>query len=181
MESCCLTTSALHLVFWAMRGGGAGSWGVIVNATFQTYPTFNASRSVVTITTADIEMMGNVVTAHSKHIFDWDSLCAGQYFTVSNDPTGQSMSLTTIFPTGSVTDAENALQPFIADIKSLGANITAEPVASFNINDLAGSDEFVAGNVVFGSRLIPAIIYCNSPESVGEAYVQLLKERNANM
>jgi hypothetical protein len=144
-----LTNSSL--VFWAMRGGGAGSWGVIVNTTFQTYPTL--------------------------HIFDWESLRAAQYFTVSsNGPTGQSMSLVTSFPLGSVTeDATHALQPFVDAVKYLGANITAQPVASFPINDLSSPDDFVGGNVVFGSWLIPASTYRNTPESVGNAYVQLLK------
>jgi len=32
-----------------MRGGGAGSWGVIVSATFQTFPTFNVTLSDVRI------------------------------------------------------------------------------------------------------------------------------------
>jgi hypothetical protein len=122
-------------------------------------------------------MMGNVVTAHAKHIFDWESLRAGQYFSVSsNGPARQSMSLVTIFPLGSVTDATNALQPFIDTVKSLGANITAQPVVSFPINDLITyPDDFVGGNLVVGSRLIPASTYWNAPESVGNAYVQLLK------
>ena len=31
------------IVFSAMRDGGAGSWGVIVSATFQTFPTFDTA------------------------------------------------------------------------------------------------------------------------------------------
>jgi hypothetical protein len=159
-----------------MRGGGAGSWGVIVDATFQTYPTFTASGSLITITTTDSAMMGNIITAHAKHIFDWDSLRAGQYYTISNNgPAGQSMSLITIFLLGSVADATKAIQPFIDNVKSLGANVTAEPVTEFPIKDLTGSDSIVAGNVVFGSRLIPASVFCHTPEFIGEGYVQLLQ------
>ena len=32
-------------VFWAMRSGEAGSWGVMVSATFQTFPAFDAAIS----------------------------------------------------------------------------------------------------------------------------------------
>jgi hypothetical protein len=37
------------VVFWAMRSGGAGSWGVIIDATFRTLPIFNATLHKVTI------------------------------------------------------------------------------------------------------------------------------------
>jgi hypothetical protein len=158
-----------------MRGGGAGSWGVIVNATFQMYPTFNASVSAINITTKDLTTLGNVVTAHAKHIFDWDSLRASQYYFVANDLPEPSMTLTTFFTLGSVTDATNAMQPFINDIKALGANITTDPVVSFSINSLVGSDDVAGGYVVFGSRLIPASIFRQSPELVSATSVELLK------
>ena len=164
-----------RLVFWALRGGGAGSWGVIVNATFQTYPTFNASFSQVDISASDLAMLGNVTTIHAKHIFDWDTLHASQYFTVTGDATQNTMSVTTIFPNASTSDASNALQPFINDVKALGANVTSQPIISYNINaGLAGPDDLAGGNVVFGSRLVPASVYRDSPDLIGEAYIQLL-------
>ncbi|KAF8527008.1 FAD-binding domain-containing protein [Hysterangium stoloniferum] len=36
-------------LFWALRGGGAGSWGVIVSTTFRTFPTFNGVYHVANI------------------------------------------------------------------------------------------------------------------------------------
>lgn len=62
------------IVFWAMRGGGAGSWGVIVSATFQTFPTFDAAISFITISTNTTEQMAQVAKVHAEHIFDLDAL-----------------------------------------------------------------------------------------------------------
>jgi hypothetical protein len=121
-------------------------------------------------------MMGNVITAHAKHIFDWDFLRAGQYYSLGNNGSaGQSMSLATFFPLGTVADATKAIQPFIDDVKSLGANVSAEPIVEFPINGLAGSDTLVGGNLVFGSRLIPASVFRHAPESVSKGFVRLLQ------
>jgi hypothetical protein len=120
-------------------------------------------------------MLGNVTTIHAKHIFDWDSLHAGQYFITSADAMGNLLSVLTIFPNVSTTVASNALQPFVHDLKALGANVTVNPVVSANINaGLSVTDNLAAGNVVFGSRLVPASIYRDSPDLVGKTYVQLL-------
>ena len=117
-------------------------------------------------------MLGDVTTVHAKHIFDWDTLHASQYFTVTQN----TMSVITIFPNTSTSDALDALQPFVNDIKALGAIVTSQPIMSYNINaGLVGQDDLAGSNLVFGSRLIPASVYRDSPDLIGKAYIQLLK------
>ncbi len=55
-------------VFWALRGGGAGSWGVVVSATFRTFPTFNATTSLVSMVANDTVALGSIIAVHAKHI-----------------------------------------------------------------------------------------------------------------
>ena len=181
----------LFIVFWAMRGGGAGSWGVIVSATFQTFPTFDAAISFITITTNTSEQMAQVAKVHAQHIFDLDALRGGQYFYLSSlgifppsvisGPlnTGlPTMVLNSYFPNSSLAQAAAALQPFIDDVQKVdgGVAFTQRNVLQ-NINDaLTSPDDFVGVNLVLGSRLVPASAYKNAT-LVGEVYSQLLNEK----
>ena len=184
-----VTFFSFLLVFWAMRGGGAGSWGVIVSATFQTFPTFDAAISFITISTNTTEQMAEVAKVHAEHIFDLDDLRGGQYFYLStfgifppslvSGPlnTGiPTMVLNSYFPGCSLTQAAAALQPFIDDVeKKVGGvvNVTQRSVLK-NINEaLVSSSDFVGVNLVLGSRLVPASAYGNA-SLVGEVYSRLL-------
>ncbi|KAF7330615.1 FAD-binding domain-containing protein [Mycena sanguinolenta] len=60
-------------LFYALRGGGAGSWGVIISATFHVYPTFNATSSAIVLATENNTVLASLVTLHAEHVFDWDS------------------------------------------------------------------------------------------------------------
>ncbi|KAG6856861.1 hypothetical protein H0H87_012678 [Tephrocybe sp. NHM501043] len=171
-------------LFWAMRGGGAGSWGVIISATFQTYPTFTAAISSMSVSTANFEIMGNVIAAHARHIFDWDSLSAGQYFYLTatanvvingSVTVGPTMAVLTFFPGASLASATTALEPFIEEARNLGANVT-NTILVDNINHaLALSDDVVGDDIVMGSRLVDASVYRTSPPLVGQTYVDLLE------
>ena len=170
-----------------MRGGGAGSWGVIVSATFQTFPTFDAAISFITISTNTTEQMAEVAKVHAEHIFDLDALRGGQYFYLSSlgifpnslvsGPlnTGvPTMVLNSYFPNSSLTQAAAALQPFIEDVQKVdGVNLTQRSVLR-NINEaLTSTNDFVGVNLVLGSRLVPASAYENAT-LVREVYSQLL-------
>ncbi|KAF7373162.1 hypothetical protein MSAN_00524300 [Mycena sanguinolenta] len=69
-----------HPMFYALRGGGAGSWGVVVSVTFQAYPTFNATSSLIILVAENDNVASSLATLHAQHIFDWDSVHAGQPF-----------------------------------------------------------------------------------------------------
>ena len=177
-----------------MRGGGAGSWGVIISATFQTFPTFDAAVSVITITTNTTDQMAEVAKIHAQHIFDLDSLRAGQYFYLSvlgsSIVTGApvtgapiteapiteapTMTLDSFFPNSSLAQAEAALQPFIDDVQKVdGVNLTQQSVLQ-NINDALTLTDDVAGfDAVLGSRLVPATAYKNAT-LVGQVYSELM-------
>ncbi|KDR76424.1 hypothetical protein GALMADRAFT_279116 [Galerina marginata CBS 339.88] len=175
-------------LFWAMRGGGAGSWGVIVSATFRTFPTFDAVLSLLTLTSNTTDQMAEVAKVHAKHIFDWDSLRAGQYFYLSTSGLSSSanvgvptMIVDTYFPNATLDQAAVALQPFINDVQKIDGVSLVQRVVQGNINDiLFSADDMVGGNLVLGSRLVPAAAYKN-PELVREVYSELLKGGTTNI
>lgn len=176
-----------------MRGGGAGSWGVIVSATFRTFPTFNAAVSLMTLIARTTDQVAEVATVHAKHIFDWDFLHVGQYFYLSTSGLFDTMNyvthgpgsniptmvIYTYFLNATIAQANTTLQSFRNDLHQITGVSISEKVISANINDaLFMSDDIVGSNTVMGSRLIPAAAYKNST-LVGSVYSQLLKQGGA--
>ncbi|PBK71142.1 FAD-binding domain-containing protein [Armillaria solidipes] len=162
-------------LFWALRGGGAGSWGVVVSATFRTFPTFNATISLVSMIANDTVATGSIIATHAKHIFDWDDLYMGQYFYVYENTTADAYMLTfaSYFPRISSDEASAALKPFLDDAEVFG-QIVGQQFNEVNINDgVTVVDDVVGSNAVLGSRLIPASAYRDHPETFGHVYTQL--------
>ncbi|VDC02802.1 unnamed protein product [Peniophora sp. CBMAI 1063] len=165
-------------LFWALRGGGAGSWGVITSITMQTHPIFNASAHVANILFNSTSQAAAAMTVHAQHIFDLDALRAGQYFFVYNLDGGESLlQMSTLFANISGDDAQAAIAPSLADVQAVGASILNQTVVTALVNDIVGEADDNAGfNNVLVSRLIPATQYEHNPSVIGAAYKTLLEQ-----
>ena len=164
-------------MFWALRGGGAGSWGVIVSITMQTYPIFSASEHTAYISFNTSQQAADAMTIHAQHIFDLDNSRAGQYFWVYNLGDGESLlQMRTIFANVSGDDAQAAVAPFIADVETIGAQLVNQTVKTVLANDIVGAsaDDSVGEYLIFVSSLIPEAQYKNNPAAIGAAYKTLL-------
>ncbi|KAJ7171061.1 FAD-binding domain-containing protein [Mycena filopes] len=167
-------------IFYALRGGGAGSWGVIVSATFRTFPTFNSTFSLITLSAANNTAMAALATLHAEHIFDLDASHSGQYFIVFADTTGtttaSSMTLQTYLLNQTVEEGRATLAPFLTAAQALpGVAIVSADYTYGVTNDLLFHADDTAGyDLVMGSRLIPSATYRDSPEVVGQVYLELL-------
>lgn len=167
-------------VFWAMRGGGAGSWGVIISATVRTYPSFNVTAHSVNIN-ASLSSADSLMTLHARHIFDWDSDRAGQYFYVFNDDSAGPdkavlrMSLITFFANKTSQEAEAAMAPLLNDSRNAGFIVWQEQAETTIVNELLFEEDVVVGTQdILGSRLIPASAYQNNPDAIGTGYAGLI-------
>ncbi|KAF7377579.1 hypothetical protein MSAN_00180600 [Mycena sanguinolenta] len=174
-------------LFYALRGGGAGSWGIIVSATFHTYPTFNATHSVIYLAAENDTVTASLATLHAEHIFDWDSVHAGQYFWFLKNGTGTSapsiLFLDTYMPNTTVEQSQALLAPFLnASLALPGVALVSQEFTYGDINDaLYQPDDNVGTNEVLGSRLIPTSIYRDSPSTVGKVYEKLLENGAAEI
>ncbi|KAF7377498.1 FAD-binding domain-containing protein [Mycena sanguinolenta] len=141
-------------LFYALRGGGAGSWGVIISATFHVYPTFNATSSAIFLATENNTVLASLATLHAEHVFDWDSVNAGHYVS-----------------------SKALLAPFLnASLALPGVSLLSQNFTYGDINDaLFQDDDSVGSNSVLGSKLIPATAYRDSPSTVGEVVKKLLE------
>ncbi|KAJ6628267.1 FAD-binding domain-containing protein [Mycena sp. CBHHK59/15] len=173
----CISHSDL---FYALRGGGSGSWGIIVSATFRTFPTFNATSSVILLGASNNAVAGTLATIHAQHIFDMDPVHGSQYFFLvktSTDANATSfLLLNTYMPNTTTSDSMALLAPFMnASLALPGVFLVSQQYVYGDINDaLFQPDDSVGSNVVLGSRLIPAATYRDWPAKVGQIYKRLL-------
>ena len=160
-----------------MRGGGAGSWGVIVSTTFRTFPTFDAVRHSAVVVVNNTDQVAQLTTLHAKHIFDPDDLHPGQYFSWSPTSPNFTLSVNTYFPNATITDAMVALAPFFDGVTALGITPTISSQL-MDINDLVGASTADPGgfNAIIGSRLFPSPTYENNATEIGQVTKQLLDE-----
>ncbi|KAJ7265025.1 FAD-binding domain-containing protein [Mycena rebaudengoi] len=165
-------------LFYALRGGGAGSWGVIVSATVRTFPIFNATLSVILLASTDTTALSTLAGVHAKHIFDIDPVRGGQYFFLTQTSPGGAggFAILTYMPNTTVEHGTALLAPFLSAAKAIaGIAVVQETYVDGIVNDLLfQADDSVGENVVLGSRLIPEATYRDSPESVGRVYQELL-------
>jgi hypothetical protein len=166
-------------VFYALRGGGAGSWGVIVSATFRTFPTFDEAFSMIQIAASSNAAMGALAAVHAHHIFDLEPLRAGQYlyvFAATPNSTALTLELFTHIANTTAAQATVLLAPFRDAALALpGVSLLAEQYTVQSVNDaLFAADDAAGNDMVVGSRLIPASVLREQPDTVGKVYEQLL-------
>ena len=162
-------------MFWALRGGGAGSWGVITDATLPLLPIFNATIHTVNILTTTMDQTASLMTTHAKHINDWNQVRAGQYFFLVGSTTNSTLSVSTYFKDLDGDASKAQMSSFLVDAAKIGADVQGETTVTSFANDIVGSPDDLSGvDVIVSSRLIPGSVYSDAPESVGSAYKQLL-------
>jgi len=150
---------------------------VIIDATFPTHPIFNVTLHTVNVLTATVDQTASLMTVHAKHINDWDSVRAGQYFYLSASTSNSTLVVSTLFK-GLDGDASKAqMSAFLADATALGAVVQDESTVTTFANDIVGFPDDLSGyNVILSSRLVPGSVYRHAPSSVGAAYKELLSQ-----
>lgn len=144
-------------LFWALRGGGAGSWGVVTSVTYRTYDLVPLTMSGLNVTFPDPQVAQKVVTEFiSLHPKLSDAGWGGYSF--FNNQTIFAMFLA---PNVSWAETNATILPFFEFVQ----NATGQSdVGAFTLpfdnfhawaNILANSGmEQVGGNIELASRLI---------------------------
>ncbi|KAJ7869382.1 hypothetical protein B0H13DRAFT_2350974 [Mycena leptocephala] len=126
-------------LFYALRGGGSGSWGVILSATFRTFPTFDEAFSVIQIAASSNAAMGALATVHAQHIS-------------TSSPSSRTS------PTRRQRRLQRSSRRSGTRLGATRCIAVAEEYVVKNVNDaLFTADDAAGNNMVVGSRLIPLI------------------------
>jgi hypothetical protein len=159
-----------------LRGGGAGSWGVIISATFRVFPTFDAVLHSSIITVNSTEDVRTLSTLHAQHIFDMDPLHPGQYYSwVATPPTFTGVS-EIHFPNTSIEAVNATLAPYLNAASELGFHFNISITRSL-VNDIligVSPDDSAGVEFISGSRLLSDDVYRQNATAVGVAYKMLL-------
>ena len=152
----------------------------MISTTIRTFPTFNATLSTIVLGALSNSIAAQLATVHAKHIFDWDSVNAGQYFWILKNETAidapSAFLLLTYMRNTTVEQSNSLLAPFLNESLAIPGVIPLTQQTQYAlINDiLFAADDGVGANTFLGSRLIPEAVYRNTPEKVGPVYQQLL-------
>jgi hypothetical protein len=167
-----------YQVFFALRGGGAGSWGIIVSATLRTHPTFNVTTSIIQLAASSNAAAAALAGVHTKHIFDLDAVRGGQYYYLESAGSNTSVLGLSTFTNTSLEQGTAILTPFLDDALAVpGVSLISKTFQQTLINDaLFKTDDVVGANLVMGSRLVPTAAYQapNAPATVEKVYRELL-------
>ncbi|KAJ7016674.1 FAD-binding domain-containing protein [Mycena alexandri] len=172
-------------LFWAIRGGGAGSWGVIVSATFRTYGTFNSTIFVQTYATTSHQVAADLMQLHASHIFDYEATRTCQYFFLqkANVTAIPILTLYTIAINQTTPQTTALLAPFQGKALAIsGVTLTSNVQLTSDTNDLVFFADDISGiDLITGSRLIPKETYQNRVSKIGPAYKTLLDVGTLNI
>jgi len=106
-------------LFWALRGGGGGTYAIVTSATYKTYPEFSLTMSTVAVNFSSPAVAQNVVTEFVRIHPKLLSVGWGGYSFFSNT----NLQTLWIAPDSSLEAGNAAFQPFLQFV-----NATGEPV-----------------------------------------------------
>ncbi|KAI5805293.1 FAD binding domain-containing protein [Peziza echinospora] len=141
-------------LFWALRGGGGATWGVVVSVTVMTHDSPAVSGAVLSFTVSDQNIFWKALDAFHEFAPTLADEGIFGYYEISS----RSLSIKPLFAPGKTQAELTALiAPLLAKFDALRQQYTSQ-VTSYP-NFLAGykalfDDEFVGGNMFTSSRLI---------------------------
>ncbi|KAJ7691173.1 hypothetical protein B0H17DRAFT_1201274 [Mycena rosella] len=125
-------------LFYALRGGGSGSWGIIISATFSTFPAVNATFASIALAASNNTAANYLATVHAQHIFDLDPVSSSHSLLIlSKDAAfgGATVALAGYLPDTTTARSMALLGPFLrAALAVPGTSLLSQSYAYVDMN-----------------------------------------------
>ncbi|KAG9236706.1 hypothetical protein BJ875DRAFT_371506, partial [Amylocarpus encephaloides] len=146
-------------LFWALRGGGGSTWGVVTSVTVRAHPGTQITSVRFTFTAPSQATFEKGVRAYWKRFIPYsDAGTYSYFFIIPTPPVSTFMMLGFVAPNKTTAQTTALLKPWFDDLKAL--NIQVSP--TYKTYPLTGAgliDTFptepVQGDAAIGSRLFP--------------------------
>ena len=161
-------------MFWALRGGGGGTYGIVTSTTYQTHPVVPMVGALVVSNFTSSSIAQNVTTEFIKlHPNLSDAGWAG-YINLSNF----TFSAILVAPNISWADANATILPFIQYVEDATGGLvqaTTIPFPSFYefYTTFFSKPGQVGSNVELASRLLPRSLAETDPAKAAEIILSI--------
>ncbi|KAF8813980.1 FAD-binding domain-containing protein, partial [Phlegmacium glaucopus] len=162
-------------LFWALRGGGGGTYGVVTSTTYQTHPIFPLTLAFITSNFTSPAIAQNVTTEFIKLHPTISDAGWGGYITLSNT----SFSAILAAPNISWADTNTTFLPFAQYVADATGGLSQDTTIPFNswyeLYQLlfANMDGQVGSQVEIASRLLPRILAETDPAKAAQIMLSL--------
>ncbi|KAI0777631.1 hypothetical protein BD413DRAFT_490600 [Trametes elegans] len=145
LEISVVTADGAHLVvnayqhadlFWALRGGGGGTFGVVTSVTYRTYPVVPVNMAIILTSTNASKPTPSLTKAFSELVRITPTLTDagwGGYtrFTPANDMV--IFSMLALLPNASLADATRMITPYFDYVHAVAENSTTDTEGVFTV------------------------------------------------
>ena len=172
-----ITTNSFQYpdLFWALRGGGGGTYGIVTSTTYQTHPTFPLTLALLTANFTSPTIAQNVTTEFIKLHPTLSDAGWGGFVILSNSSFSATLSATNI----SWADTNATFLPFVQYVAEATGGLvqaTTTPFGSF-FEVFQALFANLDGGVGFAnelaSRLLPRSLAVTDPAKVAKIILSL--------
>ncbi|OSD03413.1 FAD binding domain-containing protein [Trametes coccinea BRFM310] len=176
-------------LFFALRGGGGGTYGIVTSVTYQTHPNLPLITAIISTSTNSSTPNAPLQTLFSELIHITPSLSdAGWsgFFSLAPDPSTGTLGLSAFYVmlNGTIDQANASIGPFFSSARSLAASgdgsLTVQtaiitPVDSFFTwyNTFFPQASSAGTNGALGSWLLPRDVIEANPDEVAQTLLPL--------
>ncbi|KAK9420439.1 putative FAD-binding domain-containing protein [Seiridium unicorne] len=145
-------------LYWALSGGGAGTYAVVLSLTTKAHPDGRTSGASLVIANTDPDSYWAAISSFHKRMVDMNNI-PGFATSWGFDKSAFSLNVATLTG-GTQKDMQNALQPFLQDLQKLNISTisyatTEHPTFYEHFEQYTFPPEIYQTNSTLGGRLIP--------------------------
>ena len=172
-----ITTNSFQYpdLFWALRGGGGGTYGVVISTTYQTHPTFPLTLASITANFTSPAIAQNVTTEFIKLHPIISEAGWGGFIDLSNSSFSANLSASNI----SWVDTNATFLPFVQYVAEATGGLVQATITPFS--SFYELYQALFANIVGGvgfpnevaSRLLPRSLAENDPAKAAKILLSL--------